>query len=170
MEWNLCSFIGARRRISHSSVLIHGEQTPFMNDVTAKLIAELKRIKGVAPIKRFLVVDDDESDCEFMRHVFGSKAIVETAKSSDKAIKKFGMDRCGGTCFTRVFLDMSFGTGMQGTDVIDHIRRVAPNTPITVVSGYYSVEMEQELKDMGYDIIDKTLPVDQFRKQLEKYL
>jgi CheY-like chemotaxis protein len=139
--------------------------------IAENLAVRLREIKGIKPMKRYLVVEDDELEAAYMRETLKRNgAMVDVCRSADAAIDRLGREKCSGDCYTRVFLDLSFPTGKQGYDVLRHLKQNMPNTPVTIVTGFCSPQVEQEAQDLYCTIIDKKLPVAEYQKQLERFL
>lgn len=136
-----------------------------------RLIEDMERIRGIKPLKRFMVVDDDVTDCEFMKLVLSQRgAMVTTFRDVEKAIGHLGAERCSGTCYTRIFVDLSFPVGKQGVDFLEHVRLCCPNTPVAIVSGFETPELIEKAHEAGYAFIYKSAAGEEFRHELEKYL
>lgn len=137
-----------------------------------KVIEDLERIRGIKPLKRFMVVEDDESDAAFMKLILSQRgAMVEVHPTADKAIKVLQCSElCQGVCYSRIFLDLSFPAGGQGTDVLEYLKAQSENIPVVIVSGLYDEHLRMKLNELGCDYISKQQPPELFRKELEKYL
>ena len=136
-----------------------------------RVIEDMERIRGIRPLKRFMVVDDDHDVVGFMRTILSQRgAVVDAFSSVEQGIQHLGQDKCNGHCYSRIFVDLSFPQGKQGTDLLEHVRRSAPNTPIAIVSGFVTNELLAEVAELGYSFIYKLASGEDFRHQLEKYL
>lgn len=108
--------------------------------------------------KRLLIVDDDEAIISSLASLLESDAVmVRTASSWEQAIEllQSGM-------FDLVITDLRLegATGMEGLDLISHIKRQRPQTRVVLLTGYGSPEIERQARERGADAyVEKTLPI-----------
>ena len=105
---------------------------------------------------RILVVDDEESIRDLLRLVLtGEGYSVVTANDGEEAIEHLEAQR-----FDLVITDLVMPT-VNGVEVLRAAKRIDPNYPVIVITGYPSVETVTELVRLGAgDYLTKPFNVD----------
>ena len=96
---------------------------------------------------RILVVDDEEGMCEFLHYLLeGEGYEVDVAHSGDQALAKVE-----GTAFDLILADIKM-PGIDGLEMLRHIREADEETVVIVMTGYSS--LESAIKAIKYDASD----------------
>lgn len=86
---------------------------------------------------RILVVDDAEIICLALENILGGEGYeVDVALSGEDAVEKAGSRK-----YDIVFLDMVL-PGMDGTDTINYIAKISPDSKVVLISGVYDFGLE----------------------------
>ncbi len=101
--------------------------------------------------KSILVVDDEKNIRLTMSHSLESLGVrVETAANGEEALQKLGEGR-----FSLVFLDLKM-PGIDGMEVLRHIKEHWPATPVIIITAHGTIESEFEVMELGVvDLIQK---------------
>lgn len=104
--------------------------------------------------ERIMIVDDEKIVRESLYHWFMDEGYdVDTAESSEAALKKFDKDK-----FDLILLDMKM-PGMSGLDLLPKLKHIDPGCFVILITAYASVPSAiQALKEGAFDYITK--PVD----------
>ena len=104
-----------------------------------------------------LVVDDDQTHCEMLGEALRRAGfLVELAGSGEEALDKGG--RRG---YDAVFSDIKM-TPLSGMDVLESFRKVAPDTPVVLLTAFGSVETAiQAMKRGAFDYVGKPVNLDE---------
>ena len=115
---------------------------------------------------RILVVDDEESIRDLLRLVLtGQGYSVVTANSGEEAIEYLDARR-----FDLVITDLVM-PGVNGVEVLRAAKRIDPNYPVMVITGYPSVETVTKLVRLGAeDYVTKPFNIDVVRVTVAKLL
>jgi DNA-binding NtrC family response regulator len=101
----------------------------------------------MADKSRILVVDDEEGMCEFLHYLLeGEGYEVDVAHSGDQALAKVE-----GTAFDLILADIKM-PGIDGLEMLRHIREADEETVVIVMTGYSS--LESAIKAIKYDASD----------------
>jgi two-component system NtrC family response regulator len=101
----------------------------------------------MAPKARILVVDDEEGMCEFLQYLLeGEGYEVDVAHSGDGAL-----DKVEDGSFDLVLADIKM-PGIDGLEMLRHMREADENTVVIVMTGYSS--LETAIKAIKYDASD----------------
>ena len=105
---------------------------------------------------RILVIDDEESICFAFRRYFEQRGCeVEVAASAKEGLERFEARRP-----EVVFLDVRLPDA-NGLDVLDTLRRLAPDARVIVISAYGSLEtVTQAIRGKAFDYLVKPLDLD----------
>lgn len=96
---------------------------------------------------RILVVDDEEGMCEFLQYLLeGEGYEVDVAHSGDQAL-----DKVKNTSFNLILADIKM-PGIDGLEMLRHMREADENTVVIVMTGYSS--LETAIKAIKYDASD----------------
>jgi two-component system, NtrC family, response regulator len=96
---------------------------------------------------RILVVDDEEGMCEFLQYLLeGEGYEVDVAHSGDQALAKVK-----DTSFDLVLADIRM-PGIDGLEMLRHMREADETTVVIVMTGYSS--LETAIKAIKYDASD----------------
>jgi len=119
-----------------------------------------------APLGRILVVDDEPQLnamlCEALAGMqYDVKGVLDGARALEM-VPVFQPDL--------VLLDLNMG-GMPGIEVLDHLRRDWPATPVVVVSGYADQEVARRtLRNGAVNYVTKPFNLDVLRQVIEDAL
>ncbi len=115
---------------------------------------------------RILVVDDEESIRDLLRLVLtGEGYSVVTVNDGEEAIEHLEAQR-----FDLVITDLVMPV-VNGVEVLRAAKRIDPNYPVIVITGYPSVETVTELVRLGAgDYLTKPFNVDVVRVTVAKLL
>lgn len=104
--------------------------------------------------ERIMIVDDEKIVRESLYHWFMDEGYdVDTAESSEAALKKFDKDK-----FDLILLDMKM-PGMSGLDLLPKLKHIDSDCFVILITAYASVPSAiQALKEGAFDYITK--PVD----------
>jgi excisionase family DNA binding protein len=82
-------------------------------------------------LHQILIVDDDESICSFFKDTLEDEGhLITTATESVK-----GLELAKETDYSLIFLDLMM-PGIDGAEFLKQIRRVKPELPVTIITGY----------------------------------
>ena len=96
---------------------------------------------------RILVVDDEEGMCEFLQYLLeGEGYEVDVAHSGDQALAKVEE-----SSFNLILADIKM-PGIDGLEMLRHMREADENTVVIVMTGYSS--LETAIKAIKYDASD----------------
>ena len=96
---------------------------------------------------RILVVDDEEGMCEFLQYLLeGEGYEVDVAHSGDQALAKVEE-----SSFDLILADIKM-PGIDGLEMLRHMREADENTVVIVMTGYSS--LESAIKAIKYDASD----------------
>lgn len=96
---------------------------------------------------RILVVDDEKGMCEFLHYLLeGEGYEVDVAHSGDQALAKVAE-----TAFDLILADIKM-PGIDGLEMLRHIREADEETVVIVMTGYSS--LESAIKAIKYDASD----------------
>jgi DNA-binding NtrC family response regulator len=96
---------------------------------------------------RILVVDDEEGMCEFLQYLLeGEGYEVDVAHSGDGAL-----DKVKNSAFDLILADIKM-PGIDGLEMLRHMRETDENTIVIVMTGYSS--LETAIKAIKYDASD----------------
>ncbi len=119
--------------------------------------------------KNILVIDDDEGIRQsFALALEDTEYQVDTAETGEEGIK---MERSNK--YDLIFLDLKM-PGMDGIKTLREIRKVSKETPIYIITAFYS-EFSAELKtaeeeDLDFELIKKPIHSDKILLVVESVL
>jgi DNA-binding NtrC family response regulator len=115
---------------------------------------------------RILVVDDDPEMCELLSEVLiGEGFSVLTIKESFEASKVLAREE-----FDVLITDLQM-KGLKGLDLLDETKRVAPLTPVIIMTAFGTIESAIKAMKMGaYDYITKPFQMEEIVLTVKKAL
>jgi two-component system nitrogen regulation response regulator NtrX len=115
---------------------------------------------------RLLVVDDEDSVRDVLRQLFEYEGHeVAVASSGDEALRTVAR-----TVPDVVFLDVKM-PGRDGLEVLDELRRLAPDSHVIMISGHGTIHTAVEATRRGaYDFLEKPLDTDRLLLTLRNAL
>jgi len=112
---------------------------------------ETEQIPADTPLsgnESILFVDDEESIAHMAHLMLTSRGYgVETISNPDDALKRF---RVGPEEFDLVVTDMTMHQ-MTGLDLFKHIKKIRPDIPVIICSGYSSLINAEKAQEAGID-------------------
>jgi DNA-binding NtrC family response regulator len=108
-------------------------------------------------IKVLLVEDEEQTLLAVHRYLTGLRFEVECAQELDEALALISRTR-----FSLVLTDLRLsGTdGVEGLEIVSHVRAVSPETKVIILTAYGTREIENEARRRGVDdFIYKTEPL-----------
>lgn len=115
---------------------------------------------------RVLIIDDEEAirdSCTLVLHKEGYN--VETAADGPQGLRLFQ-----GTTPHVVLLDLKL-PGMEGRDVLTHIKKESPETPVIIITGFASIESAVDtIKRGAFDYLAKPFSPEELRVIVSKAL
>lgn len=115
-------------------------------------------------IEKILVVDDETVSREYLHEALvRNNYDVTMASNGREAVELFGKEG-----YDLVFLDMKMPE-MSGIEVLEHIKRVSPDTIVIIITAYGTVESAVDaMKKGAYDYIIKPCSPDQIELLLAR--
>lgn len=125
---------------------------------------QISTMKGNLMSGKILVVDDEQSMCEFMEIMLTKEGYkVETAASGDEAVRK-----TVSSSYDLVIADMMMPQ-MTGLDLLKEIKGRRPEQDLIVMTAFASVDTAIEaMKQGALDYITKPFKVDEIKLVIEK--
>ncbi|MCA1825819.1 MAG: response regulator [Myxococcales bacterium] len=122
-----------------------------------------RRITGEVPSRRILIVDDEADNLDVLREVLELEGQeVEAARSGPEALAAFD----GGGRFDLVLCDVGMPE-MSGWHVAREIQRIAPGTPVWMLTGWANEIGERDpRREFVRGVLAKPLDLDQLRALL----
>jgi CheY-like chemotaxis protein len=105
---------------------------------------------------RILLVEDDPEVALFAVHVLARRGRFEVTHTADPAV---ALRLVASGCWDLVLTDVEM-PGMNGLDLLDALRRVAPGLPVAVVTAHAHLRSAALLRHAD-DFLAKPLRVDQ---------
>ncbi len=106
-----------------------------------------------------LIVDDERDIRELVSDILEDEGYsTRTAANSDDCLKELERERPG-----LVILDIWLkDSGMDGIDILKHIKKTMPEVPVVIISGHGNIEIAvAAIKQGAYDFIEKPFNIDQ---------
>lgn len=100
-------------------------------------------MSGAMPSRKFLIVEDNKSDAQFVRRALRDLTNEDTPVFSEATRLKDAISLLANESFDLVILDLGL-PDMEGVVVVAAIRATAPQTPIVVYSSSSAPEVRQE--------------------------
>lgn len=121
---------------------------------------------------RVLLMDDEES----VRYL-GAALLMQmglkptTVNDGAEAVKEFSAARIAGQPFDLVILDLTIPGGMGGREAMEQIRRLDPNVPAIVSSGYSNDPVLANFASYGFQaIVPKPYEIDELMETVRRLL
>ena len=107
---------------------------------------------------RILVVDDDLVMGRFLTHLLAGRGGFDVTHTTDPAV---ALKRASSEPWDLVLTDVEM-PGMTGLELLEALRRAAPDLPVAVLTGHASVDYAvRALRDNADEFLQKTVPPDQ---------
>lgn len=115
---------------------------------------------------KVLIIDDDEAILDSCTQVLEKDGYsVKGARDGEQGLKIFNSES-----FHLVLLDLKL-PGLDGIEVLGHIKKENPETPIIIMTGYASVESAVEAMKLGaFDYMAKPFSPKELRVNIRKAL
>lgn len=115
---------------------------------------------------KILIIDDDEAILDSCTQVLEKGGYsVKGARDGEQGLKIFNRES-----FHVVLLDLKL-PGLDGIEVLDHIKKENPETPVIIMTGYASVESAVEAMKLGaFDYMAKPFSPKELRVNIKKSL
>jgi DNA-binding NtrC family response regulator len=115
---------------------------------------------------RILIIDDDRHMQKACTRVLAKAGhVVTCAETGDEGLKQI---RDGANSFDVVLLDQLM-PGMSGTDALAHIKTIAPNLPVIIITGSVTEETAADIIHKGAcDCLPKPFNPEQLRNAVIK--
>lgn len=115
---------------------------------------------------RILVVDDDEDVCDYLVMVLEKEGYQATAITDPRdTVAAMRSDD-----YHLVILDLMM-PGMEGTDVLQEIRRIDDDVAVIIFTGYPSMDTAiRSLQHQASDYLKKPFRVDEFKEAVHRTL
>lgn len=130
--------------------------------LTSDVIAAVAGPSPVPSARRLLIVDDDASVREALLMTFRSVYEVATAENGPLALKSFA-ERPADVAL----LDLRM-PGMDGLEVLQHLRKADPDVEVVILTAFESLETVREAMHLGAsDYLAKPFAVDRLREAVQ---
>jgi len=93
-----------------------------------------------------LVIDDEQTICDFFVYVFEGFGIKIDTKQSGKSGVEIALEKS----YSLIFSDVKLGD-MSGIDVLKKIKNNDPSTKVVIISGYLTESLIKKALDLGAD-------------------
>jgi CheY-like chemotaxis protein len=122
--------------------------------------------KGWKKSLKILAIDDQEIIRDLLVNMFGSAGHeVTTAERGEEGIAKFKIQR-----FDLVVTDLSM-PDLSGWEVAREVKKLRPDMPVVLITGWGQNLDEEKLKESGVDrIVAKPFRIEQLMKTVEELL
>jgi DNA-binding NtrC family response regulator len=118
--------------------------------------------------KSVLIVDDDETITLGLTCVLESDQVMVCTASTLEEVEMLLKIETFDLIITDLRLTGS--VGLEGLDVISHIKKRTPQTPVVLLTAYGSPEIEQEAKRRGAtEYWEKTIPIPTFIEKIRAF-
>ena len=118
---------------------------------------------GVSP--RILLVDDDIALREEFKEYFEEYGVID-ASNGEEALKILKKPHA----IDLVILDVRM-SGMSGIEVLENIKKIAPEVHVVIFTGYGSKDVAVEaLRSRADDYVEKSLDIQSMKKTIEAHL
>ncbi len=119
---------------------------------------------------RVLLMDDDPMVADVAADMLVTLGYTaETAACGHSALKRLRAAELDGEPFDLVILDLTVPGGMGGRETVPHIRRMRPDLPVLVMSGYADNTVLAEHAKHGFDgVLPKPFTIPDLRSVIEE--
>jgi CheY-like chemotaxis protein len=134
--------------------------------------AEVAPPRATAKAARILLLEDEESIRRIAATMLkrNGHEVIAVANGAD-AVKEFGVAQANGHAFELLILDLTVPGGLGGKEVIELIRKLDPNVPAIVSSGYSSDPVMANFERYGFQAsVPKPYEVEQLLAAVERLL
>ncbi|MCF8474935.1 MAG: sigma-54 dependent transcriptional regulator [Emcibacter sp.] len=116
--------------------------------------------------KLILIVEDEENERKMLKLALKKVGYdVEEAKNGQEAITLLSTETAGR--FDLVLLDMMIGD-ITGRDVLGHIKKMLPNLPVIVLTGYSSIDNAVDvIREGAVDFLSKPVALDRLKISID---
>ncbi len=117
--------------------------------------------------KRVLIVDDEPGVVRVLAgglRKLGSEYAVETAGSGEEALEKIRQRP-----YDLVVTDYKM-PGMSGLELAQEVRRVAPATPVVLMTAYGTASLRDSVSRLALEYIDKPFTIDRLRDIVKRVI
>ncbi|HYJ88176.1 MAG TPA: sigma-54 dependent transcriptional regulator [Pyrinomonadaceae bacterium] len=105
-----------------------------------------------------MVVDDDPVTCELLCEVFDKQGYVARSEQSSEA----AATALGSFCPDVIVSDIRMKSRYDGLNLLDHVRRQSPETPVILMTAFGSVDTAIRAVKVGaFDYISKPFRIDE---------
>jgi len=120
----------------------------------------------VAAAKPIMIVEDDEGLSRLISDILSDDGqIVIVFNDPYRAVAEFGCEQ-----FSLVITDIKM-PGMDGIEVLDHVKRIDPNVPVIIITAHATVDVSiQALRKGADDLITKPFEAEEFLYRIRKAL
>ncbi len=125
-----------------------------------------ERVIGMDEHHKILAVDDDPEMCELLSEALGREGFsVLTTGESVEASKILRREE-----FDVIITDLKM-KGLKGLDLLEEARKVAPLTPVIIITAFGTIESAIQAMKMGaYDYVTKPFRIDELVLTVKKAL
>ncbi|MBD3378047.1 response regulator [candidate division KSB1 bacterium] len=115
---------------------------------------------------RILVIDDEKRLCTLLKTAIESPQLaVATANTGESALAAFELEK-----FDIVISDIKM-PGLSGLDVLEHIKRISPETEVLLMTAYAETQTAVQAMKMGaFDYLIKPFEMDELSLKIEQIL
>lgn len=119
----------------------------------------------VKPMAAILIVDDDDAVRDVLYDLFSEEHMCHAAATAEQALA-YLRDQT----YDSVLTDISM-PGLSGLELLGHLRREQPDTPVIVISGIGDREHAEGLTRLGaFDFILKPFTLEAVEKSVSRAL
>ena len=106
--------------------------------------------------KKILVIDDDADTCSFLGEIFEEEGWqVSAAMNADSALASVQAEK-----FDLIVSDINLNESLNGIDLLKNFRRLAPQSQVTLISGFGTLETAIDaVREGAFDFISKPFNV-----------
>jgi two-component system response regulator HydG len=114
--------------------------------------------KQGGPPGRILLVEDDPVAAHFTKHVLGKRGGFDVTHTPDPAV---ALKRASSETWDLVLTDVEL-PGMTGLELLEALRRIAPDLPVAVITAHESVDTAvRALRNRADEFLQKPVRADQ---------
>ena len=129
---------------------------------TARTMA-FAQLANDGKVRRVLLMDDEESIRQMGEMVLRRMGLAPTAVADGAtAVREFSLAQHAGKPFDLLILDLTIAGGLGGKEVLELIRKLDPEVPAVVSSGYSSDPVMADFEAHGFQaMVPKPYEIDQ---------